>query len=112
MESQGTWKQEIHRRIINFMLRDGSPVDPKPSYYGWIAHDYEKLFRHLAECQSAYSSCTWDDDEWTEFAGTFADDRNCTGLKAIITCACGTVAGRMWRYRGSYAELIRGLTDE
>lgn len=107
-----TWEQELQRRVIDFILRDGSPVDPQAGYYSWRAHDWERLYRHMAECSPRYEGCTWADAEWTEFRGTFADDNECSGLQAIITCACAEIAGRAWRYRGSYGDLIRGITGE
>lgn len=49
---------------------------------------------HLAECGlDTAASTTPGDDNWTEFAGTFAEDDRHSGLSGRGTCRCGLVRG-------------------
>lgn len=110
-----SWKDELNRRIVDYLVSNGSPVDPKPSYYGWLADDYRELHAHLSGCALDYAKCDYEDTEWTEFAGTFAElsDSYMKGIKALVTCSCGQVAAREWRVRdGSYAEMLKAITAD
>ena len=113
-----TWQEELNKRIVDYILANGSPVDisVRSLYYGWQARDREALYEHLRTCPLDYTKCTFTDDEWTEFAGTFAEsDNRCVGLGAAITCSCGEIAGRPWRmefgYGEGYAEMLKEITE-
>ena len=106
------WEAELHLRIIRVIVTHGSPVE-EPSdwtYYGWHARDWEALGQHLMRCEPDFPRCSWADDEWTEFAGTFADDHHRAGLQALVWCRCGVISGRKWRFSESYADLLRSLS--
>lgn len=106
-------KAAFHEAMIGALLENSSPVDEKPGYYGWLADDWRELYAHLEACGPDYPKCHWDDSEWTEFAGTFAPPEagECKGIDMLLTCRCGEIEERAWRYRGEgYAELIRKIT--
>lgn len=103
------WEAEFHRRTIAFLISKGQAVSLRESLYGWASYD-RTLDNHIRACRPAYDRCTWQDHQWTEFAGTFADDNRCNGIEAVIYCSCGEIDGRHWRYEGSYADLISAIT--
>jgi hypothetical protein len=63
-------------------------------------------------CEVDWERCDWTDAVWTEWGGSFAEDERVNGIEARIWCACGRVAGVMWRWEGSYAELLRAITSD
>ncbi len=87
------WEAEFKRRMVTFLLSNGSPVrmPDEDTTYGWLARDYRSIYSHLESCAPDMAKCSWDDSEWNEFAGTFAEpqveSRNGMGLK--LTCMCG-----------------------
>jgi hypothetical protein len=99
----------IHKTIIDVLVREGSPTDNGDQSWGWIARDWEALRQHVAACGLDYAQCAWDDSRWSEFTGSFSEDRDCQGIDTQVTCRCGQVR-RTWRFHGSYAELIRAFT--
>jgi hypothetical protein len=109
-----SWKDEFQEAIIRFLVKESTPVGEGDTRWGWIADDYQELGRHLETCSLHIPECSWADSDWTEFAGTFADppwdERK--GIDVKVTCSCGRVKGRTWRYRGSSGDLLRAITDE
>jgi hypothetical protein len=103
-------KALFHAAVTDAITAKGTPAEDNPGRYGWIAGDYAELRIHMAGCRPAYEACTWEDATWSEFVSTFDPDERCTGLDAVVSCKCGTVQGRTWRYTGGYAELIREIT--
>jgi len=69
---------------------------------------------HLKTCGIDFARSSYDDSEWSQFAGTFADDPwpVSRGIDAIVVCSCGQVAGRHWRYTGTHAELLQAITGQ
>jgi hypothetical protein len=68
---------------------------------------------HLAgDCAIDFERSSYEDSEWTDFAGTFADDPwpRYHGIDAIVWCRCGQVQGRRWRFTEGHATLLRGIT--
>lgn len=105
------WEAELNRRIVMFVILRGSLVSHRESEYGWMAEDTGER-EHVVECGLSVPRCTWEDKEWSEFAGTFADQpyENYSGVDAVATCACGLVEGERFRYKGGHADLLRAVT--
>jgi hypothetical protein len=107
----------IHAAVVDALTQLGTPVelaeDEHDLYYGWMAGDYAELSMHMAGCRPRYELCTWQDRDWREFTSTLAppeaDYRK--GIELTLTCACGLIRGRKWRYTGGHAELIRAITE-
>lgn len=69
-------------------------------------------FRHMRGCAPDWRTATWEDVTWTEFQGTFYEgDESVTGVNVTASCMCGQYTNRVWRYQGSYAELLTKITD-
>lgn len=119
------WQSEFHEAIITFLVEHGSLVregDTRHSYGGWqdytVYEDYDfnkpsGTLKHMRGCQIDFARSAYDDSEWDEFDGTFAEPpwRDCHGIDAIVFCRCGQIAGRRWRYEGTHAELLRSITS-
>lgn len=108
-------QKEIKRRILKFLTKNGLPADTDWSrwYYGWIARDWATLVTHLGTCKVDIIHSSYEDAYWYEFQGTFYEgDSTVRGIEAKITCACGEITNRVWRYAGGYVELIKGITEE
>lgn len=104
-------KAAFHCAVIDTIIARATPVTTGRSTYGWQAEDLYVLRGHMEGCEPDYEASTWSDSEWTEWMGTFCEDERGTGIDAVVTCRCGTVQGRTWRYTGGYADLIRAITE-
>lgn len=100
-----------HVALVDFIIQRGSPVTEGNPYYGWLDGHYTELRMHMAGCRPVYTQCTWQESEWDEFQGTFDPDIRRQGVDLTLTCMCGEISGRTWRYDGGYAELIRAITE-
>ena len=107
------WQDEFRDALIRALVDDGMPVDDKPDRFSWLAKNWRALYAHLAECDLDTAACEYDDETWTEFAGTFAEpgDEWNAGIRVTVRCRCRQIDGRAWRWKGEYAELIRRITD-
>lgn len=111
----GSWELEFHKRIVTFLALHGQLVskDSQGSYDSWW-QDYSragsKVRTHLGNCEVDAPRSAWKDGNWSTFNGTGEPDRYETGIEAEITCRCGQVAGRRFRYDDGYAALIRAIT--
>lgn len=102
----------IHAAVVDALVRLGTPVDDQGSHeYGWLADDYTELRMHMAGCRPVYAQCTWTDSDWSEFMGTFDPPERRKGIDLTVTCQCGVVQGRAWRYEGGHTALIRAITE-
>lgn len=110
-DARPAWEVEAHQKIVDFLLREGSPVGEMDTMYGWMARDYAELDEHVKSCGLVYPECKWDDADWTEWGGTFHDDIPRRGLEVKVYCQCGEVAGRTWRYTGTHGDLLRAITE-
>jgi hypothetical protein len=110
-----SWKDEMNEAVIRYLVARGIPVDNTPGsslYYGYIALDSQQVRKHLASCELDIPKCSFTDITWTEFAGTFAEsDNDCAGLEATVSCTCGQVKDRRFRYSGGYAEMLKAITE-
>ena len=106
LDADPSWKAPFRRALIRALVKHGSPVDPTPRTYGWIARDWPAIGEAVTREGIDYDKTTYDDSEWWEFAGSFAEphegDRR--GIDAVIV----TLAGNSFRYRfsGTPGELI------
>lgn len=103
-------KAAFNRAVIDTLTAKGTPVTTGSAAYGWMATDYAELRMHMAGCRPDYEASTWEDTNWIEWMGTFQEDEWRQGIDLVLTCKCGLVQGRAWRYTGGYAELIRAIT--
>lgn len=112
---------EVHSAVLRYILEqaddvNGGLVQLKPTFYNWRSYEiFEALgdltpAAHVLACGIA--SGHWEDKDWQEFAGTFAEygDQFRHGIDAVVTCKCGRVTYRTFRYTGSHGDLLRGIT--
>jgi hypothetical protein len=106
-------KAAFHAAIVSTIAAWGSLVSPRASEYGWHGEDTGER-EHVRECGANPAASTWQDSEWTEFSGTFAEPpfQYRKGIDATVTCNCGLVEGERFRYTDGYAELIRAITGD
>ena len=105
-------KEAFNRAVIDVIVAKGAPVSGSPSPYMWQDPYWEALSLHARGCGLDHRKCTWTDSQWTEFVGTEYPDEYRKGIDATVTCRCGVVRARAWRYTGGYAELIRAVTEK
>lgn len=108
-----TWKDDFRESLISFLVRNGTPVSLKDRTYGWMDYEWQYLNDHLTICGTDITRSSWEDSEWSEFCGTFAEPpfEQRRGVDAVVYCNCGQISGRRWRYTGSYGELLKGITS-
>lgn len=117
------WQEEFKAALIDAIVIKGGKVKDSYdlsryvySYSGW--QDYSEDYRdtgayHIATCAVDAARSTYDDSEWQEFQGTFAEEPwgRRTGIDAVVTCVCGKLDGVRYRYEGGLAELIKFITS-
>jgi hypothetical protein len=113
------WHEEMTQTIALYVVEHGALVredcvrsDGRGSYSMW--EDYgEDAFasQHVAGC--GIRQCSYADKDWYEFDGTFAEPpwglRH--GTDVAVTCECGLIENRAWRYTGGLADLIKAVTS-
>lgn len=106
-------KEEINKKVIEFLVASGYPVKDDASIYGWMDDDYLDICDHVKTCGLNLSNCSWVDSDWNEFVGTFAESpvEWKQGIDAVVSCNCYLLDGKHFRYTGSHADLIKGITE-
>jgi hypothetical protein len=109
------WQAEFQRRIVTYLVKNGSPVSQVPTgtYGGYLDWNWREINAHVSKCELIFSECKWKDSEWSDFAGTFAESQwsDRTGIDVIVTCQCGYLTDRAFRYTGSRADLLTAITE-
>jgi hypothetical protein len=107
------WEDEFKRRVLNCLIRGGTPVSARASEYGWEEWD-EEVQAHALECGWNPAASGWRDSAWTEFQGTFAEEPywSRTGIDATITCNCTLLEDQVFRYTAGHAALLRYITGD
>jgi hypothetical protein len=140
-ELGGEWKAEFRRTLMEWVVREGEPVDEGGSRYTGSHHpDWLGLGAHLNQpayirqaryptahqrsviaewtagtpddgCELQFGAMSWSDSSWTTWDSFAEDAERRTGVDVRVFCVCGRIAGVMWRWEGGYAELLRGITE-
>ena len=102
------WVKEEYERILTAaILKNGSLVrNEGNTYYGWT--DYEAT-THISSCGAAKTGRIVEDAYWYEFMGTFYEgDETVHGMEVHgVTCNCGRITDRVYRWSESPGEAIR-----
>lgn len=110
---------EYERILTAAILKHGMLVSKTASTFGWTGADEEygsswRGPRHSTECGIAKTGRVEEDSTWYEFAGTFAsNDHYKHGMEVHgVTCNCGKITDRVYRWDASVGEAIRTVTME
>lgn len=105
-----TWQDDMLTALIGHLVANGDLVAEKRDRFEW--RDYAPApAEHLAACRPDLARSSYEDSMWTDWGGSFEPDTTGTGMDVIVTCRCGQVTKRRWRYtEGGYAELLRAIT--
>lgn len=124
-----SWQADLNEALIGYVIRAGGLVREDSSTqhshacsYGWQEYGWDddsqedtpELTGHMRECAVDLNRSRWEDSDWSEFCGTFAEPpwEQRKGTDAVVWCACGRVQGRRWRYTGGLARLLQEITKE
>lgn len=89
------------------LVENGRPRVEDDSIYGWLDGD---AYKHLkVEGCSIIEVTSVTEDEWSEFADTFSDNAEISGLTGDAKCACGQWAGKL-RAEMDLGELITTIS--
>lgn len=119
---EGSWKNGFKQALFGFIIdRGGLVQEDGGDIYGWREYGHDEASGngepaavvHMRGCSADLAASQYEDSRWNQFDGTLAEPpvSTHTGIDAVITCACGQVRNRTWRYTGGYADLIRAITD-
>lgn len=106
-------RAEYDKIVKNAIIKHGAMVDLKFSTFGWedrsgLDTDYRKP-RHSITCGIKSMGRLDEDACWEEFKGTFYEgDTRVYGMDVHdVTCNCGLITGRTFRWKESVGEAIR-----
>jgi hypothetical protein len=123
-----SWQDGMNEALIGYVISRGALVTESASqrspgqriYGGWQEYAWDDatqdetpaLTIHMRHCTADLARSSWQDSDWEDFNGTFAEPpwEQRSGTDAVVYCICGQVQGRRWRYTGGLAELIRAIT--
>jgi len=98
-------EREYHEILARLIAEHGYPVRPPGEWSFYSQHEYDG---HTRSC-GVVSYGKPQEDTWSEFQGTFADDHTVHGATVTVTCNCGRYVDRTvrWNVRATeMAELI------
>lgn len=109
---------EYEKLLTAAILKNGSLVSADASLYGWVTMDdydlgprggWSGATRHSLSCGIASTGRVEEDATWYEFAGTFAsNDHYKHGMEVHgVTCNCGKITNRVYRWDAPVGEAIR-----
>jgi hypothetical protein len=108
-----TWRDDLKRAMIDALVKLGSPMRDKPDIYGWEDYDWQSAYEGrphpkrvmIKQAGIDYAATTYVEDDWYEFAGTFAPEQNHVyGVRLLLVLLDGT--RQYWRYSGNLSNLI------
>lgn len=127
--AEETWQQGMLRAVALYVFQNGQLTQkgitsglPRRGDHGGFWEDFQDdweiqpnrvgVTAHIRDCGPDVSKTSYEDSEWWVFDGTFAEPAfsRSTGLDLTSSCACGRVKERRWRYEGTMAALIKGIT--
>ena len=106
-------RAEYERILTAAILKHGSLVRKDASQYGWLdGLEYGEGWknpRHSVQCGIAKTGRIVEDAYWYEFMGTFYEgDNTVHGMEVHgVTCNCGKITDRVFRWSESPGEAIR-----
>jgi predicted Fe-S protein YdhL (DUF1289 family) len=108
-------KTEYEALLTAAILKHGTLVSKDASYYGWQGSNEEYAEtawrgpRHSVTCGIASTGRVEEHAAWSEFAGTFAsNDYYKHGMEVHgVTCNCGKLTDRVFRWDSHVGEAIR-----
>lgn len=110
--SEEDWKVGYRKALMAYVAKRGTPVDKRPSIYGWIADDWEKSKRHVLSCGFDFLHTKVEESEWDEFLGTFAGNKTKHGIDVTGRCKCGAMRDLYFRVDATVADILTALLEE
>jgi hypothetical protein len=100
------WADRYKIKLANMVAEKGKPKLPGDSIYGWVDNDMSK---HLNRCYIAEVTSV-KEDEWSEFADTFAGNNDYQGVQCDAQCGCGRFRGQL-RSEGTIGDFIEDMNS-
>jgi len=102
---------DLRERMIDALVKHGSPRSDTPGTFGWIHEDWEKVSRTVRDGTIDYAATSWTEVDWHEFMGTFYEgDTRRVGIDVTVVMRGG--ATHAYRYAGTVGELIRAVVGD
>jgi hypothetical protein len=110
-------RAEYEKAMARVVIKRGSLVSEHPNIYGWEEYSWclSDGGKHLAKCGiKTDDTLRADEDRWDEFQGTFYEgDTSVHGARVDgISCQCGKVTGRSYRWKASMQEVAEAVFEE
>lgn len=115
-----SWISEYRTALARAFVREGDAhLSPRPGWrsYGQV-EDYKKtveMREHLSRDRVWFLKSDPTEVEWSEFAGTFADDPwpRITGLEAVVSCSCSQFKEVAVVMRAtSFSEILKAILSD
>lgn len=117
-QRQDRVQAEYEAILTAAIIKNGSLIGKDASIFGWATMDdydtgprggWAGATRHSVTCGIASTGRVEEDATWYEFAGTFAtSDHYKHGMEVHgVTCNCGKIQDRVYRWDAPVGEAIR-----
>jgi len=102
---------ELRDRMIDTLVRHGTPVNPNADVYGWIHPGSADVKTRIYEGQIDYARSSWTEVDWHEFMGTFYEgDTRRVGIDLTVVMRNGD--RYVLRFAGTVGELIQAIVGD
>lgn len=106
-----SWKAGFKRALVDAIIRNGSPLDPKADIWGWTHPKHHEVAQAVRSGKIDYQACTWEESEWSEFMGSFYEgDTRKYGMDLTIKMKDGQEF--IYRYSGTVSDLILAVVAD
>lgn len=106
------WKIGFRRALIDAIVKNGSPLSPTPSAYGYLHSEWQAVRKLVSDVGVDYDRTGEPREvDWDEFRGTFYEgDTRRVGLDLDVVLRDGST--HAFRYDGTVSDLISQVLAE
>lgn len=105
------WTTDLRERMIDALVKHGSPRADKPTTFGWSHPDWQRISRTVRDGTIDYPASSWTEVDWHEFMGTFYEgDTRKVGIDVTVVMRSGERF--VYRYSGTVGELINAVVGD
>ncbi len=103
------WRVGFKQAMVDALMQNGSPLDPKEDGWGWIHPSAMEIRKETASFAVDYESTTWTDNWMVKGADTFHDGTRVELLDLTVRYHGHDPV--VYRYVGGVSDLISAVIN-